>query len=167
MSSDKETKGITAVLIIEILGRPPEHLRLALEKLSKDIDAEKGVTVLKKKIHDAKPVEAQKEFFTTFMEVEVEVDEVLNLVVLMFKYMPSHLEIIEPELIALTNGGWGEILSELSRRLHGYDEVARVLQLQNEDLQKKLSEAINANQNKSVKEDKKDAKKKTSKKPKK
>ena len=60
----------------------------------------------------------------------------------MFKYMPAHVEVVEPELIALTNNGWTDILSELTRRLHGYDEVARVIQIQNSQMQKKLEELL-------------------------
>jgi len=60
----------------------------------------------------------------------------------MFKYMPAHIEVISPELIALTNNGWGEILSELTRRLHGYDEVARVLRFQNAQMQEKLGKLM-------------------------
>ena len=56
--------------------------------------------------------------------------------------MPAHIEIISPELIALTNNGWGDILSELTRRLHAYDEVARVLTFQNNQMQEKLRELM-------------------------
>jgi hypothetical protein len=56
--------------------------------------------------------------------------------------MPAHIEVIEPELIALTNNGWTDILSELTRRLHAYEEVARMLQLQNAQMQKKLNELM-------------------------
>jgi len=83
-----------------------------------------------------------KDFYTSFAEVEVEVEEILNLAILMFKYMPAHIEIISPELIALTNNGWNDILNELTRRLHGYDEIARVLQVENAKMQKKLKEVL-------------------------
>jgi len=56
--------------------------------------------------------------------------------------MPAHIEIIEPELIVLANHGWNDILNELTRRLHGYDEVARVLQFQNAQMQQKLKELM-------------------------
>ena len=59
--------------------------------------------------------------------------------------MPAHVEVVEPELIALTNNGWTDILSELTRRLHGYEEVARVLQFQNSEMQKKLKELLPEN----------------------
>ena len=63
----------------------------------------------------------------------------------MFKYMPAHIEIVYPELIALTNGGWNYIFNELTRRLHGYDEVTRVTQVEKSILEKKLREMLGKN----------------------
>lgn len=136
---------IKAIMILEILGKPPEHLKNSLEKHIEKIKEEKGVDLIEKKIHDPRPTEKNKEIYTTFAEVEVEVAEILYLVRLMFKYMPSNIEIIEPETIALTNNGWSEVLSELVRKLHGYDEVARMLQNEKKILEKKLKEKSSEN----------------------
>ena len=155
MNSD-ETKNIRVLMILEVLGRPPEHLTETLENLIKQIDEEKGVTVKKKEIKEPLPMENKvgsldkggsekiktENFYTSFAEIELEIEEVMYLAMLMFKYMPAHIEIISPELIALTNNGWNEILNELTRRLHGYDEVARVLQVEKEILERKLKELI-------------------------
>ncbi len=142
MSLDKEkiedSKGIRAIMILEVLGRPPEHLTETLKKLAKEIDEEKGVDVKEKKINEPILMKDQKEFYTSFMEIEVEVEEILILAILMFKYMPAHIEIITPELIILSNNGWNDVLNELTRRLHGYDEMARVLQAEKNILEKKL-----------------------------
>lgn len=136
----KETKGIRAIFILEIIGRPAEHLTETLNKIIDEIDKEKGVEVIEKKVKEVIEMKDQKDFYTTFAEVEIEFEEILQIAGLMFKYMPANIEIIEPELIALSNNGWSEILSELTRRLHGYDEIARVLQIQNAKLQKELKE---------------------------
>ena len=56
--------------------------------------------------------------------------------------MPAHIEILSPESISLTNNGWNELFNELSRILHGYDEVARVLQVEKEILTKNLKELM-------------------------
>ncbi len=59
--------------------------------------------------------------------------------------MPAHIEIIHPELIALTNNGWNDILNELTRRLHGYDEIARVIQVEKGILEKRLRDVLEKN----------------------
>jgi len=138
MSSD-EVK-VSAVMILDIIGRPPEHLVESLEKIIEDMGKEQGVTLKSKKIKEPAPMKDQKDFYTTFAEIEVEVDEILYLAILMFKYMPAHIEIISPELIALSNNGFNDILNELTRRLHGYDEIARIMQVEKQILLKKIQE---------------------------
>lgn len=139
---ENETRNIQAVLMIEVMGTPPKHLTDTLEMLIKNIDAETGVKVKGKNLKEPTLMKDQKQFYTAFAEVEVEVEEILYLAILLFKYMPAHVEIIKPELIALTNFGWNDIFNELTRRLHGYDEVARILQFQNAQLQKNLQEVL-------------------------
>ncbi|MEK6898015.1 MAG: hypothetical protein AABX28_01510 [Nanoarchaeota archaeon] len=142
MNSYDETKGIVAALILEVIGKPPEHLTETLNELIEKIDEEKNVKVIGKKINEPVLMKNQKDFYTNFAEVEVEVEDILYLVILMFKYMPAHIEIISPEFIALTNNGWNDIMNEITRRLHGYDEVARVIQIEKNILEKKLREIL-------------------------
>ncbi len=138
MTNEEITKGIKAAMIIDVIGKPPEHLTETLNDIVKKIDEEKGVRVVEKKIGEPKLMKDQKEFYSNFADIEVEVEEILSLAILMFKYMPAHIEIIYPESIVLDNNGWNDILNELTRRLHGYDEVARVLQVEKSVLEKKL-----------------------------
>jgi hypothetical protein len=142
MSSDKETKGIKAIFILEMIGRPKEHLTDSMNKIIEQMEEEENVEIISKNIKEPVEMKDNKEFFTTFCEIEVEVKEIANLAILLFKYMPAHVEIIEPELIALTNNGWTDIFSELVRRLHGYDEIARVLGFKNKELENKLKKFI-------------------------
>jgi len=136
---DEEPK-IKAMVVLDVIGKPPEHLIESLKHIIVAIDNEKGVTVLGKDIKESRPMKDQKDFFTTFAEVELEVESILNLVIIVFKYMPAHLEIIYPEILAIPNNSWNDILNELARRMHGYDEIARMLQNENNLLRKKLEE---------------------------
>lgn len=145
---EMETKGINAVMIIEVIGKPPEHLTETLNKMISQIDEEKGVNVKEKKLNEPVLMKDQKDFYTSFAEIGIEVEEILEIAMLMFKYMPAHIEIISPELIALTNNGWNEILNELARRLHGYDEIARIIQVEKNILEKKLKEGMKEKQTK-------------------
>lgn len=142
MSSDEETRGINAVFIIEVLGKPPEHLTETLNEIANNIDNEKNVKVLGKTIHEPKLMKDQKEFYMNFAEIEVQTEAISDLVILMFKYMPAHIEILYPELIAVTSNGWNDILNEITRRLHGYDEIARVIQTEKNILENKLREVL-------------------------
>ena len=147
MMAFEDTRNIRAALILEVLGHPPEHLTEALKELIEKIGNEEGVEVLSRKINEPVQMKDSKDFYTNFSEIEVEVNHVEKLVALIFKYMPAHVEVIQPELIALTNSSWTEFLSELVRRLHGYDEVARIIQNEKIILEKKLREMIEEKEN--------------------
>ena len=136
MSSDKEK--VKAVMIIEVLGKPKEHLMETLEDFAKKIAEEKRVKIVEKKIKEPVLLKDQKDFFTSYMEVEVELDEIFLLSGLMFKYMPAHIEILSPENLILSNNDFGSILNELTRRLHGYDEIVRVVQAEKKILENQL-----------------------------
>ncbi len=151
---EEKKKVIRSTIILEIIGKPAEHLIKTLEDIIKRIGEEKGVKVVDKKLNEPVEIKENKDFYTTFAEVDLEVDDILYLAIIMFKYMPAHVEVIEPETISLTNNGWTDILSELTRRLHGYEEVARVIRIQNAKMQEKLKELMSKDKENS--EEKKD-----------
>ncbi|MEN7981922.1 MAG: hypothetical protein ABFQ65_00560 [Nanoarchaeota archaeon] len=135
MSSDKK---ICVKMIIEVAGRPPEYLTKTLNEIIEKINEEKGVNVEDKKVNEPVVMKDQKDFYTSFAEVEIKIENMSILTVLILKYMPAHIEIIEPELIAVANNDWNDILNEFARRLHHYDEVARVMQTEKVILENKL-----------------------------
>lgn len=178
MSNEKQK--IHALMILEVLGRPKEFLVETLENLVKQMDSEQGVVVKSKNIKEPRKadnnpkiageskgelkIEEQNDFYVSFAEIEIETENLTNLVFLMFKYMPAHVEIFSPELIALTNNGWNEVLNELIRRLHGYDEVARVMQVEKAVLENKLRGILEQNKEVGKNKTEKTAKKKKAKK---
>ena len=70
-----ERKKINAIFVLEVLGRPPEHLVETLESLAKQIGEEKGVKIIDKRINEPVLIKEQKDFYTSFMEVEIEVGD--------------------------------------------------------------------------------------------
>lgn len=141
MNSD-ERKKINAIFVLEVIGRPPEHLVETLESLAKQIGEEKGVKIIEKRINSPAAMKEQKDFYTSFMDVEVEVEEILSLAILMFKYMPAHVEILSPQNLTLSNAGFNDLFNELTRRLHGYEEIARILQTEKMILENQLKTII-------------------------
>jgi len=138
MSLDNKATKITAMMIIEVMGRPKEHLVETLEKMSNDVGNEKNITLIEKKIAEPTLVKDQKDLYSSFIEIEVETTSTMDLFILIFKYSPAHIEIIEPESIVLTNHNLTEALNEVTRRLHKYDEIARVIQMEKQVLENKI-----------------------------
>jgi len=165
MSEEKKQK-VQAALIIEVLGKPPEHLVETLKDMVQKIKEEKGVEVISDKINQASELKEKPGFYTNFAEIEVEVESMPYLSLLIFKYMPAHIEVISPEHITITNKDWGDVLNEITRRLHGYDEIARVIQYENQIMKQKLQQLLPPKEGEAPKEkeDKKSTKKKEKKK---
>lgn len=153
MSSDD--KKINAVFILEVLGRPKEFLVETLEDLIKKIDEERGVKVKNKKINEPVLIKDQKDFYTSFAEIEVETGSLMQVMILVFKYMPAHVEITSPQNVTLTNTDFDDVLNELTMRLHGYEELARIMQNEKTILENKLREVINIKKESKVDEENK------------
>ena|SRR3989344_2490396 len=131
---------IQALLVIEILGRPPEHIKEALNTLVVKLGSEKGVRITNKNYYDPVPAKDSDSLFTTFAEIEVEFDSIENYFGILFAYMPSHVEVIYPEKITLTNSHLNEFANILVRRLHDYDAIAKKLVFERDVMMEKLKE---------------------------
>jgi len=146
--------------IFEILGRPPEHIKGALEKVIDTLGEQEGIKILERKVHEPKLLEKEnvENIFTTFAEVEVEVDNLNLIFLIVLNMLPSNVELIKPSELRISNFDLTAILSDLAIKIHRYDEVAKALTLQRNQLINKLNQAQGA---------KKPEDKKTKKRPKK
>jgi hypothetical protein len=138
-----EDFNISASFIIEILGKPIDHVKETMERFVKEIGEEKGVFINEQIIHEPREFdqgEGKEKVFTTFAEIDADFEKVEALVNLVFKYTPSHIEITRPEKLVFKNDYFGEFLTGVILRLHKYDEIAKKLVMDNTILQNKLKE---------------------------
>lgn len=132
---------LQARLIIEILGRPSETVKEALNTVVVKMGTEKGVKILEKTYHKPIPVKDVKDLFTAFAEVSVELDSLANYFGLIFGYLPANIEIINPEKFSLLNQELNELGHALTQRLHNYDAIAKRLVFERDVLAKRLNES--------------------------
>lgn len=143
---------IRVLLMYEILGRPPEHIKEALEKFVMDFNDKKGIRLESSKVHEPKLLEEEhkegaelivrenaEELFTTFAEVELLVDNLNILFNIILNTLPANVEVLEPSSLRLNNFDLSGVLSELTIKLHKYDEVAKVLTIERSNLIKQLN----------------------------
>ncbi|MBI2047002.1 hypothetical protein HYT26_02465 [Candidatus Pacearchaeota archaeon] len=132
---------IRALMVIEILGRPVEYILESMDSIVTKIGGEKGARIITKKVHEAKAVEKADNLFTTFAEIEFETENIETLFRIIFTYNPSHIDIINPEQLVLKNTSLNLIANEIIRKLHQYDEVAKILSIERNILANKLRQA--------------------------
>ena len=125
---------INANLVIELLGRPKEHLEEALQTHVLKLGSEKGVSIKNKILHPAILVQDSKTLFTTFAELEVEFDSLEKYFGIIFAYLPSHIELISPEKIIVANSHMNDLANGILQRIHGYDSLAKNLLAERENI---------------------------------
>lgn len=126
------TQQIRAIMIVEVLGRPADHLKAALKDHIEKIRSIKNVELVSTNYSKPKKVEDEqhKDVFTAFAEVEVLCENFFKLAELMFDFMPSSIEVLDPADIKISSQEATSLLSDLSGRLHKYDEIAKMSKMQ-------------------------------------
>jgi len=132
---------LQANLILEILGRPVDHVKESLNALVIKLGSEKGVKLMEKNLHDPLPVENSKDLFTAFAEVLVEFENLENYFGIVFAYMPSNIELIHPEKIPLSNVNVNDLANKIINRLHEYDAITKKVLFEKDILTQKIQEA--------------------------
>ena len=125
---------IRVIMIVEMMGKPAEHLKESMKKHSGVLEKISGVEVDSIEISEPKIVPAPEgkkykpgeELYTLFAECEFEVDSMSKLTQIMFDFMPSSVEIVEPANIGMPSNEATDFMNNICGRLHRYDEFARV-----------------------------------------
>jgi len=151
------SKKITASFIIEILGRPSEHVKSSLEEIEKKLKELDGVVIIESVVHEPKEMEIPKEvkkpekgkeLYTSFLDVEADFDNIEKLLTTCLTYMPSNVEISNPTEVGISNSQLSEIISGLMLRLHKYDEVTRKLLADRDIMINKIKELMDEKEGK-------------------
>ena len=101
--------------IIEVLGKPKEHVEKAISEYIGHIKEDSGLVVLAENYSEAKD---QGKLWSKFVELDLVIKGTSKLITFCFEYMPSSLEVLKPEHIILTNPEISNFLNDLQARLH-------------------------------------------------
>ncbi len=130
---------IKAKLIIEMVGRPAEHMQQAMIGLVDKLGTEKGLKFIDKKVNEPTPVENADGFFTSFAELDINFESITNFFGIIFSYMPAHVEIYEPERFKLEAFNLNEMANYIVTRLHRNEGIMKTLMGEREILIKQLA----------------------------
>ncbi|MBR9683610.1 hypothetical protein GOV03_03650 [Candidatus Woesearchaeota archaeon] len=126
--------------VIEVLGKPREHIEEVIKGYIKKIKEDERFTVTREEFAEIKKQES--ELWATFAELEMEVEDIQHLISFCFDYMPSVLEILEPTKITLTDKGFSEFFNDLQAKLHGVDMVAKQVKMENDSLKMNMGKLL-------------------------
>ena len=132
---------IRALFIFEIMGRPPEHIVESLNKLVDQLGEQKGVEIIRKEFREAKRVEEENsDMYTSFAEVELYADDFNLISLIVLNMLPAHVEILEPAEYVFKNFELSTLLTDITVKVHKYDEMAKVMIMEHQNLLSKLKE---------------------------
>jgi hypothetical protein len=151
---------IRVLYIFEILGKPAEHIIASLEKMIDQLSEQKGLEVVRRDVREPKLVESETGassdskasetvkkvepgLYSTFAEVEILTEDIKLVMAVVFNMLPAHTEILEPSEFKFSNSEMSSLMTELSVKMHKYDEITKVLILERNELLKRLNERDN------------------------
>jgi len=135
---------ITFRALMEVLGKPKEHVKESLDKYVAQLKASDKYTVLNEDYADVEKRE-DSDLWATFVELEIKTDSIENLIMFCFEYMPSSIEVLAPAEFKLADQDVSHLLSNLQGRLHQIDMVAKQLKIENDALKKNASLLVKNN----------------------
>ena len=141
---------IRTLFIFEILGKPAEHIRESMNKLIDELGNQKGIEIVRREVHEPKKAEnkekdgkitVSEDLFSTFAEVETETEDIKLVFATVLNMLPAHVEIIEPTEYKLKNFELSSLLTELTVKIHRYDEMAKIMLFERGKLVENLKKA--------------------------
>ncbi len=135
----EESEFIRFKTIIEVLGKPKEHVENSLNEYIEKIKETEDFSVVKE---DIAPAKESDNMFSTFVEMEVVVKSVPILIGFCFDYMPSSIDIIKPEELKMKSKDISNFLNDLQAKLHGIDMIAKKLKNENDFLRRNLNTSL-------------------------
>lgn len=130
---------IKAKVIIEVVGSPEGHVNDVINALVDKIKTKKEMKIIKEDIFKAKKMEKQP-LWSTFAEAEIEFKDINTILGFCFDFMPSSVEILNPEELKINTSELTNLINDLTARLHQYDMILKNIHAENVLLKRKMGE---------------------------
>jgi len=137
-------------VVVEMLGKPIEHVDKSIRGVLDKIKEEKDFIVIKGKL--AKPKKREtgvkeagviQEMWSTFAEVELLFKDLTAVTYFCFEYMPSSIEIIEPQTFSARAIEMSEFFNDLQTKLHQVVMAAKQMKSKQIFLEKNIQGLLN------------------------
>lgn len=127
-------------VVIEVLGKPKEHIEQAIKSYIEKIKKDERYKILREEFAELKKQES--ELWATFTELEMEIKDVQDLIGFCFDYMPSVVEILKPSKLILSDKDFSDFFNDLQARLHQVDMVAKQVKMENDGLKVNMGKLL-------------------------
>ncbi|MDD5086480.1 MAG: hypothetical protein PHV16_01880 [Candidatus Nanoarchaeia archaeon] len=135
MKHDSDEGKILVRAIVEIVGKPKEHVENSLKVVVEKIKEGKDLKIIDEKIFDAEPYE---KMFSAFVELELLLNNIDSLIGFCFDYMPSSLEIVEPEKMKFNSNELAAVLNDMVGKLQNINVRATQNNIEQQSIKKSM-----------------------------
>lgn len=125
--------------IIEVLGKPKEHVENALKEYIEHIKQDSELVILNE---DYSEIKEQGKLWSKFVELDLVIKGTKKLISFCFEYMPSSIEVVKPEHLIMTNPELSNFLNDLQARLHNVDMIVKQMKAENDFLKLNMNAII-------------------------
>ncbi len=123
--------------VIEVLGKPQEHVEKSIREYVEKLKGSKEFEVVSEEFAEIKKQD-KGELWATFAELEIRTDKIDNLTGFCFDYMPSLIEVIEPTEMKVSDQEFSSFLNDLQAKLHQIDMFAKQMRVENSHLRRNM-----------------------------
>jgi len=134
-----EQTHIRCKVIIEVLGKPKEHVEKSIRDYVDKIKKDPELVVMNADFSEA---EEKEKLFAVFVELDIVIKGMPKLIGFCFDYMPSSIEITKPEEFAVKKSTIENFINDLQARLHNVDMIVKKQKNENTFLKKNLGKAV-------------------------
>lgn len=139
MSEEKKSSHLRCRIILEMLGKPKEHIEDTLKSYVQKIKEDDNLLILNETF--AEPNE-KGDLWTVFVELEMVIKSIPTLIGFCFDYMPSSVEILKPQELTLKNREVSAFINDLQAKLHTVDMVVKKLRAENDFLKRNMNKSF-------------------------
>ena len=124
--------------VLEVIGKPKEHVEKAIRGYLGTLKQDKKYQLVQEDLAEVKKQD-NAELWSTFAELELKTSKIEFLTAFCFEYMPSIIEVIEPQQFTFSDGDLSQFLNDLQAKLHQVDMVAKEVKIEREILQQNMT----------------------------
>ncbi|MEK6809084.1 MAG: hypothetical protein AABY40_00255 [Nanoarchaeota archaeon] len=128
--------------VVEVLGKPKEHIDSTLKGYIQKLRENSRYEVIKEEVAELKQYE-ESELWMAFAELEIKTFGIAEIIDFCFDYMPSMIEILEPEELQLDSLAVSSFLNDMQAKLHGVDMIAKQMKMENQLTNNSLAKLLN------------------------
>ena len=121
---------VLARAIIEVAGKPKKHVEDTLKGYIKNIGSERIIVVKS----EVSPAKKHDDIFAAFTEMEILFKSINDLVYFCFDYMPSNIEVYDPQELVYKTRELNSFINTMQAKLHDANIAAKTIKQRNENL---------------------------------